>query len=144
MAMHEFGDKLDGIRYIARRGAYAVIQNNDRQIGLIETGNGYFLPGGGIDPGETEIDALKRELIEETGYQISVIREIGAAVEYIEASREKTYYQIQSTFYRVQLGSKTGEGIEKDHRFIWLPLEAAIQLLTRQSQVWAVQSIAGE
>jgi hypothetical protein len=56
--MKEFGNKLDGIDYIVRPGAYAVIEGNDKRIALIETGNGYFLPGGGIDAGETEGEQL--------------------------------------------------------------------------------------
>ncbi len=113
-----------------------------RHIAVIETSNGYFLPGGGIDSGETEVDALNWELIEEIGYQVSVIAEIGAAVEYIKASEDEKYYQIRSKFYKVQLDSKIGEGIERDHRLVWLLQEDALKLLTRQSQVWAVQSMA--
>ena len=142
MTIHEFGTKLDGIDYIDRRGVYAVIENNDKQIAVIETSNGYFLPGGGIDSGETEVDALKREIIEEIGYQVSVLAEIGEAVEYIKASGDEKYYQIRSRFYKVQIDSKIGEGIEKDHRLVWLWQGDAFQLLMRQSQVWAVQSMA--
>jgi 8-oxo-dGTP diphosphatase len=135
--MKEFGNKLDRIDYIVRPGAYAVIEGNDKRIALIETGDGYFLPGGGIEAGETEVYALKRELIEEIGYQISVMAEIESAVEYIKASEEEKYYQIQSKFYKIQIGSKIGSGIETDHRLVWLSPADALKLLTRQSQVWA-------
>ncbi len=137
--IYEFGIKLDGVDYIDRPGVYAVIENNDKQIAVIETSNGHFLPGGGIDTGETEVDALKREIIEEIGYQVSVLARIGEAVEYIKADSDEKYYQIHSRFYKVQLGSKIGEGIEKDHRLVWLWQEDAIKLLLRQGQVWAVQ-----
>ncbi len=60
VSVPEFGTKQVGIDYIARPGVYAVIENNDRQIAVIETSNGYFLPGGGIDTGESVVDALKR------------------------------------------------------------------------------------
>jgi len=60
-AIPEFGTRLDGIDYIDRPSVYAVIENKHRQIAVIVTSNGYFLPGGGIDPSETEVDALKRE-----------------------------------------------------------------------------------
>jgi 8-oxo-dGTP diphosphatase len=139
-AIPEFGNKLEGINYIDRPGAYAVIQNNEKQIAVIQTGNGCFLPGGGLDPGETEVDALHRELMEETGFQISVTAEIGSAVEYIKASSENKYYRIQSRFYQAQLDVKVGEGIEQDHHLIWLSQEEALSRLTRQSQAWAVQN----
>jgi 8-oxo-dGTP diphosphatase len=136
----EFGNKLEGVDYIDRPGVYAVIENKDKQIAVIETGSGYFLPGGGIDPGEMEVDALRRELMEEVGYLLSELVEIGAAIEYITAAREEKYYRIESRFYKVQLDAKIGEGIEKDHHLIWLSPEEARGRLTRQSQAWAIQN----
>jgi 8-oxo-dGTP diphosphatase len=141
--LRKFGDKLAGVDYIDRRGAYAVMENTNKEIAVIETSHGYFLPGGGIDPGETDVEALKRELIEEIGYQMSVVAAIGTAVEYMEAAREETYYRIQSTFYKVQLEAKIGEAMERDHRLVWLPQEEAVKRLKRQSQGWAVRSMAG-
>ena len=140
----EFGTRLDGIDYIERPGVYAIIENNHKQIAVIETSTGYFLPGGGIDSGEGNVAALKREILEEIGYHVSVLAEIGEAVEYIKARAEGKYYQIYGKFYQVQLASKRGEGIEKDHRLVWLSPEHAIQVLTRQSQAWAIQQMAKE
>ena len=143
-SLRKFGTRLAGIDYIERPGVYAVVENNHKQIAVIETSTGYFLPGGGIDSGEREMDALKREIFEEIGYQVSVLAEIGEAVEYIKAHPEGKYYQIYSKFYQVQLDSKIGEGIEKDHRLVWLSRGDASKLLMRQSQVWAVQQMAKE
>lgn len=138
----EFGTRQDGIDYVDRPGAYAVIENNEGQIAIIETSNGYFLPGGGMDTGESEIDTLKREILEEIGYQAAMLLEIGEAVEYIKAYSDEQHYQIRSRFYKVQIGSKVEEEVEKDHRLVWLWQEDAIKLLKRQGQVWAVQLMA--
>jgi 8-oxo-dGTP diphosphatase len=140
----EFGIKQEGIDYIDRPGVYALIENNNSQIGVIETSHGYFLPGGGIEAGESDVEALKREILEEIGYQASILIEIGEAVEYIQAYSEKKYYQINSRFYKVLPGTEIGEGVEKDHRLVWLRPEEAIQLLKRQSQIWAVQNLVKE
>ena len=42
----------------------------------------YFLPGGGIDPGETAPEAAVRETLEETGYEISIAEGTGIDKEY--------------------------------------------------------------
>lgn len=144
MSIPEFGTKQDGVDYIDRPGVYAVIENNDRQIAVIKTSNRYFLPGGGIDIGESDIEALRREVVEETGYQVSILREIGEAVEYIDVEREGKHYKIRSRFYRVQLRSKVRNGIEKDHRLVWLLLEDVMKLLKRQGQVWIIESMERE
>jgi len=54
-----------------RVAAYGVIVDNDRILlaHWNEGGrSGWTLPGGGIDPGEDPVDAVVREIAEETGY----------------------------------------------------------------------------
>jgi 8-oxo-dGTP diphosphatase len=144
VSVPEFGTKQAGIDYIDRPGVYAVIENNDRQIAVIETSNGYFLPGGGIHIGESDVDALNREVMEETGYQVAIRSKIGEAVEYIDSKGEGKHYQIHCRFYSVQLRSKVRDGIEKDHRLVWLLLEDAVRLLKRQGQAWIIQRVGEE
>lgn len=140
----KFGTKVDGINYIERPGAYALIENNEGQIAVIETRHGYFLPGGGIDIGESNVDALQREILEEIGYQASVLSEIDETVEYIKAYSDEKHYQIHSRFYKVELAAKVREGVEKDHRLVWLRQEDAVKFLKRQGQAWVVQSMIKE
>lgn len=68
--MKIIGNKDANIEYKKRPGAYAIItRKEDDKIGIVTDGDFLFL-GGGIEEGETELDALKRELIEESGYSI--------------------------------------------------------------------------
>jgi 8-oxo-dGTP diphosphatase len=137
----EFGTKLNGVDYSDRPGAYAVLTNDQMQVAVIRTSHGHFLPGGGIDAAETPVEALKREILEEIGWQVSGLNVIGEAVEYIKARTDGEYYRIHSTFFRAQWGVSVGDGVEEDHQLIWLSREEVAKLLTRQSQVWAIQSV---
>ena len=60
-------------RLVWRPAVYAVIVN-DGQALLIKSRHGgkYYLPGGGVDAGERIVDALKREVREETGVEVDV------------------------------------------------------------------------
>jgi 8-oxo-dGTP diphosphatase len=48
-----FGEKLENVNYIERIGIYGIFINDEGKIATIKTPTGYFLPGGGIDEGES-------------------------------------------------------------------------------------------
>ncbi|MFH1290028.1 MAG: NUDIX hydrolase [Nanoarchaeota archaeon] len=59
-----------------RLNANAVVTNLDGKFLLVELKKGPFrgrlcIPGGGVEPGEMSFDAVKREVFEETGIEIS-------------------------------------------------------------------------
>lgn len=50
----------------------AVIINDKGKCLLVRYAGLYMLPGGRVDEGETELEALKREILEESGIEINV------------------------------------------------------------------------
>jgi 8-oxo-dGTP pyrophosphatase MutT (NUDIX family) len=74
----------DSWDYHKREAVRAIIFKNGK-IALVKCGKeGYYkFPGGGIEPGETHIQTLARETLEETGLQIipQSVREFGALIE---------------------------------------------------------------
>lgn len=66
-----FGEKQAGASYRTRPGAY-LIAVSGAQIASIRTPKGFFLPGGGVEPGETHEACILRECLEETGFLVQV------------------------------------------------------------------------
>ncbi|MBU1145463.1 MAG: NUDIX domain-containing protein [Firmicutes bacterium] len=77
-----------------RVGCRAIIQNKD--LILLEYVNKldiYTLPGGGLEPNETLEECLKREVLEETGYHVDIIRPTVTVYEYfIDSTWENHYF----------------------------------------------------
>ena len=97
---------IDGIscaspRYTAR----AVLRNYDGKFAvmLMKKVNFQLLPGGGIDPGEDDISALRREILEETGCSCDYIKEIGI----VEENRAHCDYTQVSYYYFVHTTEKS-------------------------------------
>lgn len=68
--------------YRDRIGAYAIIVGADGMLLLVDESGELQLPGGGIDPGESPVRALHREVIEETGWRICDVRRLAAFQRY--------------------------------------------------------------
>lgn len=72
-------------RSIVRRGAVAIVVRDARCLMIrraegIAAPGAYCFPGGGIEPGETETDALCRELREELGVEVEPVRRVWESV----------------------------------------------------------------
>ncbi|AKI99425.1 8-oxo-dGTP diphosphatase [Archangium gephyra] len=135
----QFGKRVPGRAYIERPGAYAVIVNTRGEVALIRVPQGYFLPGGGIDPHEDALSALAREVREETGHEVQVVRELGWAAQFLMARHEELYLNKVGQFFVARLGPKTQEAHEVDHSLEWLPLAEAKKRLRHEFQAWALE-----
>ncbi len=107
MIIEFFEDDLPKERFehlTPRRAVRAVVQNEDG-ICLVYLRNvdRYTLPGGGICEGETPLDALKRELHEETGLEIE---DAEPTVTLKEHFRDSVWHH---QFYRVKTKGKTAK-----------------------------------
>ena len=84
--MKYINNREKNIQYKKRPGSYAIIiRKDDNKIGIVTNGNDNFQLGGGIEKNETELEALKRELIEESGYTITNIQEFDSVGSFIFA-----------------------------------------------------------
>ena len=113
-----------------RNSAKALVVSDDGKVLLNKCcsrlGEYYALPGGGQNPGETLEEAMKRELLEETGVTVTPVR-LAAIYERIASGREdganhKMYFIFLCKPEDVPLKKPT----ERDSYQIgmeWIPIE---------------------
>lgn len=137
--MKYIGIKEENKEYIKRPGAYAIIINkNDDKIGIVTDGKDYFYLGGGIEKGETKLEALKRELIEEAGYSIKNIREFEEVGSYI-FSDDKGYLEVIASVYIAEFDERIAEPVEKDHSVLWVKPEEYVDKMFREWQRYIME-----
>lgn len=116
-----------------RRAARAVLQDTVGQIAVMyftSTGS-YKLPGGGIDEGEEILNALAREIQEETGYTIDSPKELCVIEEnryicgmhqisYCFTARAKDFVGTQRTEKEVREGMELRWAENYDEAIRWI------------------------
>ncbi|HEX8389924.1 MAG TPA: NUDIX domain-containing protein [Candidatus Saccharimonadales bacterium] len=109
----------DRKHYFERRAARAVLRDESGKIALMYAGQrGYYkLPGGGIDDNEEITDALTRELLEETGCNGEILRELGTVVEWREFDKMHQISYAFEVIKTVQVSSPSFTQSEIDEGF---------------------------
>ncbi len=116
-----------------RVAARAVLLDEDNRVALMHIGtrNTYKLPGGGVDDEEHLEEALKREMLEETGCSIKPICDLGISLE-----KREMWKLFQISFSYLARVAKKGELIltpdEKEEGFAleWIDnIEKATELV---------------
>lgn len=121
-------------RYGRREASRAIVIDENNNVALLHvTKEKYYkLPGGGIDKGESKIDALQRECLEEIGCNIEVIETVGSILEHRKIFRLN---QISYCYVARVTGEKgqpqfTKEEIEDGFEQVWLPFNEALSLVS--------------
>ncbi len=135
----EFGDKQPGRVYVPRPGAYGLVYDEQGRIAVLQTPRGSFLPGGGIEEGETPTQALVREVQEECSFGVTVGERLGEAAEYRCTEGHAFAIRKDCVFFAATLHSETGAATEADHALLWLTLSEAEEQLAHGSQKWIVR-----
>ena len=136
--MPVFGTRIDGVAYKYRPSAYALVRNSDGDFAVARTPVACFLPGGGIDPGETPEETIGREAQEECGLVLKPLSRIGLAIEFAYSIENDAYYEKDSVFIEAQVVG-TAAASEPDHQLLWLNPSEAIAALSHGSHRWAVE-----
>jgi 8-oxo-dGTP diphosphatase len=120
-----------------RIGAY-IIPVKGNEVGVVETPKGYFLLGGGLDANETDFQCIKRECLEESGYEVEIGEKVGSAETYMLHPTIGYFHPIQS-YYVGKLLDKVKEPVEPDHVFKFVKFEDIENKMYLEMQRWAIE-----
>lgn len=88
--------------------------------------NEWVLPKGKLDDGETPRAAAMREVMEETGHDVSVHEFLGTLVYDVRGGSKVVHY------WRMEAGHTRTRELMRDIKAVdWLPLEEAVERLSR-------------
>ncbi len=137
--MKYINNKEEGIQYKARPGSYAImVRKKDHKIGIVTDGVDNFYLGGGIEGNEAELEALRRELIEESGYTIKNIQEFDKVGSFLFAEKHG-YLEVIANVYLAEFDEKVAEPIEKDHVVLWVNAEDYVGKMCREWQEYILK-----
>lgn len=136
-----FGAPEDDRAFMPRPAAYGLLSDEAGRLAVVRIVEGdavwHDLPGGGIDPGESEAEALVREFAEETGLTIAPRAEIGRAEHlWIRATGESV--RNLASYHAVEIAGPPGGKIEDDHTLVWMTPLKAIGVMRHEAAAWAI------
>lgn len=142
MAVPQFGRREPGRDYPDRPAAFAVVEDMGKialvRVHLQDGRVRIDLPGGGVDPGETEADAAVRECGEEAGLRVTMLEAFERADHYFINPEGKSH-NTRGVFFAARLEGDAPElKTEPDHELFWSDPVEALLSLERDAHAWAV------
>jgi len=130
--IRRYGEAVkQGQTYRFRPGVYAILPRGGDLLLTYQASPHYEvqLPGGGIDPGECPIDALHRDVFEETGWKIGDIRKIGAYRRFCYMPEYDKWAEKLCHIYMARPVHRLGPPSEPDHTPLWMPMAEAARTI---------------
>lgn len=112
-----------------REGSRGIVIREDGKIAIFNktNKNEYKLPGGGIEEGENPEDAFYREVAEETGCKVEIIKCLGITEEYKYKNNFKqiSYIFVSKVIEDTQKLNLTQKEKDEGTKLLWVePIEA--------------------
>ena len=138
----QFGIPEPDVKHRDRPAVFGIAERAG-QIALIRvTREGvepfHDLPGGGIEPGESEGRALAREFGEETGLVVRGGEILDRADQFMVKSDGEPVNNRSVLMVALIDGFDPSQKIEDDHKLVWFAPEEALRLVRHDSHAWAI------
>lgn len=138
-----------GRLYRRRPGVYAILAREGRLLltRQLEPVPEFQLPGGGIDPGESSLAALHREVFEETGWSIAPRRRLGAFRRFTYMPEYDLWAEKLCTVWLARPVRRLAPPSEPGHSAHWVSAPEALACLGNPGDVamlraWLHESLA--
>ena len=138
----QFGQPEPGVKHRDRPAVFGIAERSG-QIAMIRvTREGMLpfhdLPGGAIEPGESESRALAREFGEETGLIVSGGEVLAHADQFMVKSDGEPVNNRSVLMVAVIEGFDPRQKIEDDHKLVWYAPDEALRMVRHDSHAWAI------
>ena len=122
---------IQGKRHVLRRGAYAILPRGNDLLVTFQAAqfDEFQLPGGGVDPGESPLQALHREVFEETGWRIAAPRRLGAFRRFTYMPEYEIWAEKLCEIFVARPVLPLGPPSEVHHTAVWMKAELAHNVL---------------
>ncbi|MCW1931211.1 NUDIX hydrolase [Pararhodobacter zhoushanensis] len=134
-----------GRRYIRRPGAYAVLWRDGQILVTHQAAPQpeFQLPGGGVEAGESPIQALHREVFEETGWRIAAPRRLGTFRRFTFMPEYDLWAEKLCMIYLAFPVRRLSAPTEPGHSAHWLDPREAVGLLGNPGDAAFVRGLIG-
>ena len=133
-----FGEPEPGVTYLVRPSAFGLVTDDRGRLAVVRTPQGMFLPGGGIEAGETPAEAVVREAVEECALVVRIGGWKIHAVQFVYSEPEAKYFEKHCTFVDAVVESLAPSNSEPDHELVWMEPDAASGVMSHESLSWAI------
>lgn len=127
----EISKNMDNPRL--RLGARGIVVREDGKIAIFNKSNKneYKLPGGGIEGSEKPEDAFKREVLEETGCRVEIIKELGTTEEYktLDNFKQISYVFVGKVLEGTKQLNVTQKEKDEGAKLVWETPKNALNLI---------------
>ena len=121
------GEKLQNTKYDFRETCFGICLKDNKMF-MVKKNEQFSFVGGGIEKNETHEECLKREFIEESGYQILGIKPF-VTIDCFWLAAGKWPLESLANYYIVELGEHICEPTEEGHIVQEVEIDRVAELL---------------